>query len=253
MIMHKIETENDTNPFLQGWPVNTLTSAISFSLLFRELNAEHKKKILDISIEKSYDKCQTIFVEGDESNGFYLVIDGQVKIFKMSSDGKEKILHIFGFGEPFGEVAMFSGTRFPASAETTMEGRMAFFPKVTFIQLIKDHPSLAMSMMAVLSTRLKQFTAQIEELTLKDVPSRLAGYLLYLQEEQKSTTRVSLSITKGQLASLLGTIPETLSRMMAKMSGQNLINVQGRDILILNQNGLEELSACGRLGSSPEH
>lgn len=228
--------------------MDKLTTAISISPLFRDLPLEHRIKIRQISIEKGYRKGETIFVDGDESNGLYLVIEGQVKIFKMSADGKEKILHIFSIGEPFGEVAMFSGTEFPANAETLATSQLAFFPREAFIRLITEQPSLAMSMMAVLSKRLKQFTAQIEELSLKDVPGRLAGYLLYLAKEQKSRERVQLTITKGQLASLLGTIPETLSRMMNKMSGQQMIGVQGREISLVNPEALEELAANGRFG-----
>ncbi len=208
---------------------------------------DHRIKIRQIAIEKNCRKGETIFFEGDLANGFYLVIEGQVKIFKLSSDGKEKILHIFSTGEPFGEVAMFSGTKFPANAETLVKSQVAFFPREGFIRLITEHPSLAMSMMAMLSKRLKQFAAQIEELSLKDVPGRLAGYLLYLVAEQKNSERVTLTITKGQLASLLGTIPETLSRMMARMSGQKLIDVQGKEISLLNLDSLEELAASGRL------
>lgn len=227
--------------------MDQLTTAISNSPLFKDLPLEQRIKIRQISIEKNYRKNETIYFEGDESNGFYLVVEGQVKIYKMSPDGKEKILHIFATGEPIGEVAMFSGSRFPANAETLVKSRLAFFPREAFIQLIAGHPAFALNMMAVLSKRLKRFTAQIEELSLKDVPGRLAGYLLYLAEEQNSSERVRLTITKGQLASLLGTIPETLSRIMARMSGQNLINVQGREISLVNPEGLEELAASGRL------
>jgi CRP/FNR family transcriptional regulator, dissimilatory nitrate respiration regulator len=227
--------------------LDKLTTAISISPLFRDLPVEHRIKIRKISIEKHYRKGECIYTEGDESNGFYLVVEGQVKIFKLSSDGKEKILHIFTDGEPIGEVVMFSGSEFPASAETLVKSQLAFIPRKAFIDLIAEHPSLALNMMAVLSKRLKQFTAQIEELSLKDVPGRLAGYLLYLSREQKADDRVALTITKGQLASLLGTIPETLSRMMSKMAGQKLIDVQGRDIALLDIEGLEALASSGRL------
>ena len=226
--------------------MNTIANVLSISPLFSDLPEEHRLQIQQITIEKSYRKGETIFIDGDESNGFYLIIDGQVKIFKLSSDGKEKILHIFSRGEPIGEVAVFSGKEYPANAETLTKSRLAFFPKEAFARLIHDNPSLALNMMAVLSKRLKQFAAQIEELSLKDVPGRLAGYLIYLAEEQNSNAIVMLNITKGQLASLLGTIPETLSRMMSRMSIQKLIDVQGREITIQDFQGLENLANSGR-------
>ena len=95
--------------------------------------------------------------------------------------------------------------------------------------------------------RLRQFATQVENLSLKEVPGRLASYLLVLSEEQKDKETVTLPISKGQLASLLGTIPETLSRIFAKMSAQDLITVQGRRIGLLDRPGLEEVSEQGRV------
>jgi len=102
-------------------------------------------------------------------------------------------------------------------------------------------------MLAVLSKRLRQFTDQIESLSLKEVPSRLASYLIVLAREQEHTDRVKLTISKGQLASLLGTIPETLSRIFSKMSSQHLIRVEGKAIYLLDPLGLENLSTSGKL------
>ncbi len=96
-----------------------------------------------------------------------------------------------------------------------------------------------MNMLAVLSMRLRRFATQIENLSLKEVPARLADYLMYLSEEQNSPDQVVLEISKGQLASLLGTIPETLSRIFAKMSDEGLIKVNGKEIDLLDREGLE--------------
>jgi CRP/FNR family transcriptional regulator len=88
--------------------------------------------------------------------------------------------------------------------------------------------------------RLRRFVDQIENLSLKEVPERLAGYLLYLREEQGGKDSVELEISKGQLASLLGTIPETLSRIFARMSEEGLIAVEGKKIRLLNLQALQE-------------
>ena len=101
-------------------------------------------------------------------------------------------------------------------------------------------------MLAVLSKRLRQFTVQIENLSLKEVPGRLAAYLVYLAEEQGRDDTVILNISKGQLASLLGTIPETLSRILTRMNSQGLIEVKDRTISLLDCHGLEELAEKGK-------
>ncbi|MBW1914369.1 MAG: Crp/Fnr family transcriptional regulator [Deltaproteobacteria bacterium] len=222
------------------------TNIISSSLLFQGLAEDQLKEIAEISIEKRFDKGRLIFNEEDDGNGFYLISEGQVKVFKLSSDGKEQILHIFGPGDPFGEVPVFSGQKFPANAAAIEKVSLLFFPRKTFIKLISSRPNLALNMLAVLSKRLRQFATQVENLSLKEVPSRLAHYLIYLIEDQGNSDIVMLGISKGQLASLLGTIPETLSRIFARMNNQGLIEVKDRNIRILNQNGLRELAETGK-------
>lgn len=218
---------------------------ISKSILFNGLPPDHVEKIAGIAVERFFGKGEFIFSEGDAGIGFFLVKEGLVKIFKVSLDGKEQILHIFGPGEPFGEVPVFSGEDFPASAEAIDETKVLFFPRSAFVKLIHNHPSLALNMLAVLSMRLRQFTVQVENLSLKEVPARLAAYLMYLSEEQDTPDSVTLKISKGQLASLLGTIPETLSRIFQKMTAQRLIQVEGRHIRLLDPTGLKALSIQG--------
>ena len=213
---------------------------LSVSLLFEGLKSQHLDELSDIAVEKTYSRGETIFFEGDEGNGFYMVGEGKVKIFKLSSSGKEHILHIFGPGEPFGEVPVFHGRPFPASAEALVQTRTLFFPRNRFIQLVELNPSIALNMLAVLSLRLRRFATQIENLSLKEVPERLANYLIYLSEEQGREDEVELQISKGQLASLLGTIPETLSRIFAKMSEEGLIRVSGKVIALLDRESLAD-------------
>jgi CRP-like cAMP-binding protein len=136
---------------------------------------------------------------------------------------------------------------FPANAQALVKSQILFLPRKAFVQLIATHPSLCMNMLGELSMRLRQFTIQIENLSLKEVPSRLASYLIVLAGEQGHADRVTLTISKGQLASLLGTIPETLSRIFAKMSAQHLIRVEGKAIYLLDRLGLEDLSTSGKL------
>ncbi len=213
---------------------------IGSSLLFEGLPAQQIEDITNIAVVKTYQRGENIFFEGDKGIGFYMVGEGRVKIFKVSFSGKEHILHIFDQGEPFGEVPVFHGQPFPASAEALVKTKALFFPRDKFVMLVEANPSIALNMLAVLSLRLRRFASQIESLSLKEVPERLAGYLVYLSHEQGDSDEVELDISKGQLASLLGTIPETLSRIFAKMSEQGLIQVNGRKIILLDRQGLLE-------------
>jgi len=218
--------------------------------LFKGLSGVHLEGLASIALKKRFHKDEAIFFEGSKSTGFYIVISGRVKIYKLSSEGKEQILHFFGTGEPFGEVPAFTGDPFPAGAEAIEDTAVIFLPKDAFVRLITKDPSLALNMLAILSRRLQRFTSVIESLSLKEVPGRLAAYLLYSSENENGAYEFSLDISKGQLASLLGTIPETLSRILTRMVKQGLIDSDGkRFIRILDRKGLEELAdGEGRLG-----
>lgn len=235
--------------------MNPIDPVIAANDLFKGLEPSQLEIIQSIAVERHHKKGDTIFLEGDPGNGFYIVSQGMVKIFKLSFEGKEQILHIYGSGQPFGEVPVFAGRQFPANAQAVEKCRLLFFPRQAFVDLITQHPSLALNMLAVLSLRLRQFTVQIENLSLKEVPGRLASYLIYLAEEQGKggttptdpLSRMDLPISKGQLASLLGTIPETLSRIFNKMSAQGIITVRGGTIEVLDREALEALAVNGRL------
>jgi len=210
--------------------------------LFNGLSSGQLDSLARIVSDREYRKGQVVFSEGDEGTGFYLVVTGRVKIYKVSPDGKEQIMHIFGPGQPFAEVPVFEGSRYPANAETMAPSKLFFFPKQAFVKLIHENPSLAMNMLASLSQRLKQFSYLIESLSLKEVPGRLASYLLYLSDKHGSIDAFQLDIPKSQLASFLGTIPETLSRIFTKMGGRELVRVDGPQVTILDRSGLEDLA-----------
>jgi len=211
--------------------------------LFRGLSGEHLEALAMIVVDQLIKRGQMIFSQGDTGAGFYVVISGRVKVFKLSPEGKEQILHIFGEGEPFGEVAVFAGEKFPAYAAALEESRVFFFPRPAFIDLIRQNPTLAMNMLAILSRRLRKLASLVEDLSLKEVPGRLAAYLLYLSEVKKGAKDLDLDVSKNQLASLLGTIPETLSRILARMSREGLIASSGpRRIRLVDREGLMELA-----------
>ena len=226
--------------------MDKILNIISTIPLFNGLPEDQMVAIRKIALEKEFNKGEIIFSEGDEGNGFFVIAEGRVKVFKLSTEGKEQILHIFGPGQPFGEAPVFAGQKFPANAQAIEKTRVLFFLRVSIVNLISANPSLALNMLAVMSRKLRQFAVQIENLSLKEMPARLASYLLRHADEQNQGDVVILKISKGQLASTLGTIPETLSRMFAKLSGKNLISVNGKKITLLDRRGLEVLAEYKR-------
>ncbi|OPX35837.1 MAG: transcriptional regulator [Desulfobacteraceae bacterium 4484_190.1] len=213
---------------------------------FSGLSERQIEELRKIVVNRHFNKGQIIFSEGDNGNGFYVLVSGLVKIFKVSLEGKEHIMRVVGAGESFGQVAVYAGRSFPANAQSIAKSHLLFFPRTAFVEMITKNPSLALNMLSVLSMRLREFTVHVENLALKEVPGRLAAYLLYLADEEGGNDSFTLGISKGQLASLLSTSPETLSRILAQMVGKNLIEVLKRDITILDLGGLKELAEHGR-------
>ncbi|XPV76494.1 MAG: Crp/Fnr family transcriptional regulator [Desulfovibrio sp.] len=212
---------------------------IKKDILFQGLDEEMLKQVAAMGILRSYAKGQMVFHAGDEGNGFYMVAEGQVKIYQDSPSGKEQILHMFGPGNAFGEVAVFQARSFPANAKVLQKGKLIFFSRETFIEGIKADPELAIAMLGLLAMRLRGLVRKVEALSLRDVPSRLAEYLLRLEEEQGGPDIV-LSMKKGEIAALLGTIQETLSRVLKKFSESGAISIKGKNITILNKEQLED-------------
>lgn len=209
--------------------------------LFQKLPEQALGMIDRILMQREFSRGENIFTEGNESSGFYIIIKGRVKVFKLSAEGKEQILHIVGSRELLGAVSVFAGSPYPAHADALEKTSALFFPRKEFLILIQKEPSVVMNMMANLATRLQHFTRMIEDLSLKEVPGRLAAYLLYLCERTQCGEAVEIDISKGQLASLLGTIPETLSRILRRMTEKGILEVKGRNITLLNRKALRDI------------
>ncbi len=216
--------------------------------LFEGLSKSHLERLRAITAARRYAPGETIFSEGDVAAGIHIVRNGRVKVYKLSPDGKEQILHVWSGGEPFGEVAVLQGDRYPAHAEALEEAAVLFVPRSGLLDLIRSDPEFALALLAVLADRLRRLADLVESVSLKEVPSRLAAYLLSLQEDARGT--VELPIAKRQLANQLGTIPETLSRAIARLARARLIESAGaRSLRILDRAGLERAaSGTGRTG-----
>ncbi len=215
--------------------------------LFAWLKEEDLKKIKAIASLKQVGKKEVLFSDGEEAKGFYVILSGKIKLYKISPEGKEQILHVVSAPDAFAEAALFLEGSYPAFAEALIDSQLLFFPKRDFIHLIERNPQLSINMIVSLSHFLRRFASLIEELSLKEVSSRIAKYLTDLSlksaKEGKIPKEVELDLSKTQLASKLGTISETLSRTLAKMKAKGIIDVKKNRILILNRGALEELAS----------
>ncbi len=199
--------------------------------------------------QKTFNKGDIIFFDTEPYLGFYITVTGLVKIYKISKDGKEHILHLISSYNTFAEVPLFENFneifedsfRYPANAMALEDDtRVILIPARQFRELLESNTKICIKMVSGFAKRLRHLNHHIEELTLKDVTRRVAGYILTEQNKAKDNDSISLNISKNDLAAYLGTIPETLSRTLKKLQDEDMIAVDGKVIKICDMERLKD-------------
>jgi len=224
----------------------SLAESLKHVMLFAGLDEKGRESVARLALDRKVAAGRTVIRDGDPADGFYVVLDGKVKVYKLSPDGRQQILHVFGPGQAFAEAAMFAGETFPAFAETLAESRLAFFPRDRFLKGLGENPALAFGLIASLARLCRQLTGLVEQISLTDVTGRLARYLTDLARRKgvdvEKGASVRLDMPKGELAGQLGTVPETLSRALARLAAADLIAVDGKVITFRKAAKLEALA-----------
>ena len=218
------------------------TDVLRVTPLFTALPEEDIRLLVSLAAPLRFGRKETIFQEGDAVEGFYVVASGKVKVFKLSGEGKEQILHVVESGGSFAEATLFEGGRYPAHAETLSETEVLFFRKQPFMELLEKCPALSLRMLASLSLRLRWMARLVEDLSLRDVETRILLFLLREMGSRgipiKDGATLELSFSKNVLAARLGTAPETFSRALKKLQEEGRINVRGKRIRIVSADWL---------------
>jgi CRP-like cAMP-binding protein len=186
-------------------------------------------------IPKTLAKGEYLFREGGPSEGFYVVQRGAINVHRVSPMGKEQVIHVFRPGQSFAEAALASQGGYPADARAVEASTVLLVPRADFIGLLRQRPELALRMLGSMSQHLRVLVSLLDDLTLKNVETRLANWLIKRCPTPLRAAAVTfdLDCTKRVLAAELGTVSETLSRTFADFRRQKLIAVAGRTITIL--------------------
>jgi CRP/FNR family transcriptional regulator, cyclic AMP receptor protein len=186
---------------------------------------------------------ELLFSEGEACEGLYVVVSGRVRIFKTAANGREQILAIEGPGTSIAELPVFDGGAYPASAAAVQEAQLLFISRDEFRSFCLEHPEVALKVLQIVGSRLRRLVGIIEELSFTTLRHRLITWLL---REAKTNGRpgeqgltFDLGISHQELAAHIGTVRELVSRYMARLQAQGFIRVNGREITILDQEGLE--------------
>jgi CRP/FNR family transcriptional regulator len=220
-----------------------ITNTLRSCQLFVGLPQPDLDKIAAVTVVKGLEKGQYLFHAGDPAHGFYVVQRGAVNVHRVNAAGKEQIIHIFRAGDSFAEVALASATGYPADARAIEASQVLLVQKDGILALVKRQPELALRMLGSMSSHLRVLVGQLEDLTLKDVETRLANWLIKRcpNPQSEQPERIELTMTKRVLAAELGTVSETFSRTLAKFREQKLVSVKGKTVVVLSPSKLSAL------------
>lgn len=210
-----------------------LVGSLRCCQLFSSLSGDDLQSIAAFASPLSLAKGDYLFHEGESSRGFYIVQSGAVNVHRVSAAGKEQVIHVFRAGESFAEAALASPTGYPADARAIEPSSVLLLPKGPVLDLIGRRPDLALRMLGSMSAHLRVLVGMLDDLTLKDVETRLLNWLVK-QARATPAGVISLPGTKRVLAAELGTSSETLSRTLARLRTDGLITVESKSITVSN-------------------
>lgn len=229
----------EAKKFKLAMTANTLRSC----QLFTGLPAGDIAAIASFVIPKYLAKGEYLFREGARAEGFYVVQKGAVKVHRVNAAGKEQVIHLFQPIESFAEATLATEGGYPADACATEASTVLLVPKRDFIELLRGRPELALRMLGSMSQHLRVLVGLLDDLTLKDMETRLANWLLKRcpRPPPNESITIKLDRTKRVLAAEMGTTSETLSRTLAKFREQELVQVKGNAITLTRPRALQML------------
>ena len=211
--------------------------------LFANLTEKEMSALTARLSRRGFHRGELLFSEGDTCEGLFLVATGKIRIFKLSSSGREQVLAVEGPGSSFAELPVFDGGNYPASASALEDAELLFISRKDFQNFCREHPEVGLKVIAVVGARLRRLVSIIEELSFTTVRQRLIALLLRLTQTNGAPAKsgVSIELTKShqELASELGTVRELISRNLGRLQAEGFLEVDGRKIIVKDLEGLK--------------
>lgn len=211
--------------------------------LFTGLSETELAFLAQRAVARKFSAGEIVFSEDDPCTGMYVVESGQVRIFKTSPGGREQVLSIEGPGGSVAELPVFDGGNYPASVSAVEDSTLLFIAKQDFHALCLAHPEVALKVLRVIGARLRKLVGIIEELSFTTVRHRLAAFLVRLARREGTRVDGGVAITlpasNQELAAQIGTVRELVSRNLSRFQSEELIQIDGRRVVIADLKGLE--------------
>ncbi|UZW13911.1 Crp/Fnr family transcriptional regulator [Clostridium pasteurianum] len=212
--------------------------------IFSHLSEEVLQKIIELQNIKKYKKGEIIFYEGDKGEAFFFVKSGKVKIYKTSFDGRDITLNILGEGSIFAEVTLFNDINYPATVEVLENSEIGMILNKDIEKMILNNTILALQIIKVLTKRLYRSQKTLKEMAFSDTYNRISRTLLDLCERHGKETElgieIDINITRQDIANMVGTSRETVSRIISELKKENILDTYSKKIIIIDKSKLRE-------------
>lgn len=217
---------------------------VSHVPIFKRLDREQQEAVAELAHPMRVGAGESLYLQGARNAPLIVLHQGSVKLTRLTRDGKERVVSVLNPGDFSGEAALLTGARPDHSAIAIADTVACTFRREDFAGLLAKHPQVGFTMMSALSQRLAESHDMLEQVTSRDVSARVADYLLGLDARRSPEgVQVELPLPKKDVASLLGTTPESFSRTLAKLADKNVIAPEGpRAITILDVDGLSSIA-----------
>ncbi len=213
-------------------------SVLKYIPIFSELSDDDLVKIAKVAIRQLYRKDNMLLIEEEIGSTMFIILDGRVKISRISDDGREVILSILGEGDFFGEMSILDGETRSANVVTLEDSNILVIRREDFLQMLHDYPQIAINLLKELAHRLRRSDAQIKSLSLQNATGKVASTLLRIADDSGKIHLGQVEIPKlppqQDLANMAGTSRETISRVIKSLSEQGYLKKIGSKLLILD-------------------
>lgn len=222
---------------------DTVEASLRKSQLFASLTDAEMRALCSRVNYRHFGRGELLFNEGDACAGLFIVSSGRIRIYKMSPTGREQVLSIEGPGSSFAELPVFDGGNYPASASALEDTETLFISRKDFQAFCREHPDVALKVIAVVGSRLRRLVGIIEDLSFTTVRQRLIALVVRMAQASgnKSNAGIRLELSKSHqdLAAELGTVRELVSRNLSRLQAEGFLEIDGKTILIKDFAGLK--------------
>jgi CRP-like cAMP-binding protein len=226
-------------------PARRTATRLEYALLrrvpyFTDLPTEILDALAAAAVERNYDRGQVVFIEGEPCTGLFIVASGAVKIFKLSPNGREHILHQMAAGGTFNDVAVLDGGPNPAGAAAAEDSVLWIIDRASMRGLAQTYPALAWALIESIAARARHLVGMVEDLALRSVKARLAKLLLAEAERSAEQGEISRErmVSQTEMAARLGTVREMVGRALRDLADEGLITLDRHRIVVIDRAGL---------------